>query len=260
MIRNPLRRKLHDHQMTYGMWVTIESPNVTELAVILGLDWVVVDMEHGHLDLGDVIEHVRAVRGSDTSVLVRVPEAQQGIVKRVLDIGSQGVILPLVRNAADVERGFSFGRYPPRGERGVGGERAVKWGLGSDEYLGYANDETLIIPIIETRDAADHIEEILAVDGLEAVLFGPADLSASHGFLGQWEGPGLAQQILDMRAKAAARGIASAIMARSIADSILRRDQGFNMVALGADMGLMIRALGENLVQLGRPAVPRLIF
>lgn len=260
MIRNPLRKKLQDRQTTYGLWVTVESPNVTELAVTLGFDWVVVDMEHGHLDYREVMEHVRTVRGSQTPVLVRVPEVQQSTIKRALDIGAHGVLLPLVRNRADAERGFRFGRYPLRGERGVGGERAVKWGLGFDEYLSYANEETLIIPIIETRDAAENIDDILGVAGLEAIFFGPADLSATYGHLGQWEGPGLADKILEIRGKAAAKGIASGVMSRSLEDSLLRRDQGFNMIALGSDLGLMIRAIRENLEKLEKPVTPRLWF
>jgi len=258
MIHNPLRKKLKNRETTYGLWVTVESPNVTELAVTLGFDWVVVDMEHGHLDYREVMEHVRAVRGSETPVLVRVPEVQQSTIKRALDIGAHGVLLPLVRNRADVERGFGFGRYPMRGERGVGGERAVRWGLGFDEYLSFANEETMIIPIIETRDAAEDIDEILGVEGLEAILFGPADLSATYGHLGQWEGPGLAEKILEIRAKAAAKGIASGVMSRSLEDSLLRRDQGFNMIALGSELGLMIRAICENLEKLGKTVTPRL--
>jgi len=260
MIRNPLRKKLQNRETTYGLWVTLESPNVTELAVTLGFDWVVVDMEHGHLDYREVMEHVRVVRGSETPVLVRVPEVLQSTIKRALDIGAHGVLLPLVRNRADVERGFRFGRYPMRGERGVGGERAVKWGLGFDEYLSYANEETMIIPIIETREAAENIDDILEVAGLEAILFGPADLSASYGHLGLWEGPGLAEKILQIRAKAAAKGIASGVMSRSLDDSLLRRDQGFNMIALGSELGLMIRAIRENQEKLGKTVTPRLWF
>jgi 2-keto-3-deoxy-L-rhamnonate aldolase RhmA len=260
MSRNPLRQKLQNKWTTYGLWITIESASITEVAVTLGFDWVVVDMEHGHLDFREVMEHVRAVRGSETPVLVRVSEVQQSTIKRALDIGAHGVLLPLVRNRADIERGFRFGRYPMRGERGVGGERAVKWGLGFDEYLSYANEETMIIPIIETRDAVENIEEILAVEGLEAILFGPADLSATYGYLGQWEGPGLADKILEIRSKAAAKGIASGVMSRSPEDSLLRRDQGFNMIALGSDLGLMIRAIQENLRKLDKPVTPRLWF
>jgi 2-keto-3-deoxy-L-rhamnonate aldolase RhmA len=260
MIRNALRGKLKAGQTTYGIWVTLESPSITEIAVTLGMDWVVVDLEHGHLDFRELLEHVRVVRGSGTSVIVRVPDIQQGTIKRALDTGSHGVILPVVRSRADVEQGFSFARYPMKGIRGVGGERAVKWGLGFTDYLDCANEEILVIPLIETRDAAECIDDILAVPGLEAIFFGPADLSASHGYLGQWEGPGLAEKILEIRAKAAAKGIAAGVMARSVDESLKRRDQQFGMVAIGPDTGLMIRAIQENMARLGRPAVPRLWF
>ena len=256
MIQNPLRRKLQNKQTTYGLWVTLESPNVTEMAVALGFDWVVVDTEHGHLDFREIMEHIRVVRGTETSALVRIPEVQQGTIKRVLDIGAHGVILPMVGTRADVERAFRFGRYPPRGVRGVGGERAVKWGLEFDEYLHYANEETLLIPLIETQEAAENIDQILDVPGIEAIFFGPADMSSSRGFLGQWESPGVAEKILEIQTKAATKGIASGILSRSVDESIKRRDQGFEMIALGADVNLLIRAVRENFAKLGRGPKP----
>lgn len=260
MMKNPLRRKLKSGETTYGAWVTLESPSVTEIAVMLGVDWVVVDMEHGHLDFHDVVNHLRVLRGTGVSPLVRVQEVQQGFVKRALDLGAHGVILPMVYNQADVRRGLSFGRYPPQGVRGIGGERAVQWGLGMEEYIRCANEETLIIPLIETRQAVADIDAILAVEGLEAIFFGPADLSATSGFAGQWEGPGIAEKILDARARAAAKGIASGIVARNVAESLCRRDQQFRMVSIATDATLLIRALRENLEAVGRSAPPQLWF
>ena len=260
MARNWLRERLRTGQTTYGLWVTLESPTVTEIAVALGLDWVCVDTEHSHLDYREVMEHVRAVRGSETTVLVRVPEIQQSTVKRVLDIGAHGIVLPLVRTREDVERGVSFARYPPVGVRGVGGQRAAQWGLGSAEYLHYANDEILVIPLIETPEAVRDIDSILDVPGLEAIYFGPADLSASLGYLGQWEGPGVADMILDVRARAAARGIASGIIAKSLDDGVRRRDQGFGMIGLGSDTSLLIRSIGEALEKWRGRSEPRLWF
>jgi 2-keto-3-deoxy-L-rhamnonate aldolase RhmA len=252
MAKNPLRARLQQNETTYGLWVTLESPTVTEIAVALGLDWVCVEMEHGHLDYREAMEHVRAVRGSLTAALVRVPEIDRSAVKRALDLGAHGVLLPLVRGPEDLERGMRFGRYPPRGERGVGGERAVRWGLALQEYVRDANEETLILPIIETREAAETIDAILAVPGLEAIFFGPADLSASHGYLGEWEGPGIAERILAIREAAAARGIAAGVLSRGPEDLLRRRDQGFRMIGLGADTGLLIRSLREALGTVGR--------
>ncbi|MCW3095562.1 MAG: 2-dehydro-3-deoxyglucarate aldolase [Chthonomonadaceae bacterium] len=250
-MRNPLRRRLRDRETAYGLWVTVESPSITECAVALGLDWVCIDMEHGHQDFSEVINHLRAVRGSDTAALVRVPGIEMSAVKRALDMGAHGVIVPYAQNSAEVETAFRYGRYPPRGLRGVSGDRAVQWGLGAADYLACADEETLIIPLIETRGAVEEIDAILETPGLEAIFFGPADMSASYGFLGEWEGPGIAERILDVRARAEAKGIAAGILARSVEDSVQRRDQGFRLVALGADMSLLIRALRANMAALG---------
>lgn len=250
-MRNPLRRRLQNRETAYGLWITVESPSITECAVALGLDWVCIDMEHGHQDFNEVIQHLRAVRGSDTAALVRVPGIEMSAIKRALDMGAHGVIVPYAQTSAEVETAFRYGRYPPRGVRGVSGDRAVQWGLGAADYLACADEETLIIPLIETRGAVEEIDAILETPGLEAIFFGPADMSASYGFLGEWEGPGIAEQILDVRAAAEAKGIAAGIMARSVEDSVQRRDQGFGMVALGADMSLLIRALRANMAALG---------
>jgi|SRR5579859_5398047 len=260
MTRNKLRGRLQAGETSYGLWVTLESPTVSEIAAALGLDWVCVDMEHGHLDYADVLAHLRAVRGSDTSVIVRVPDTNISALKRVLDAGAHGVILPLMRTADDLELGFRYGRYPPRGVRGVGGERAVTWGLGTQEYLSFADQETLIIPLIETRQAVDNIDALLAVPGLEAIFFGPADLSASQGYLGQWEGPGVAEQILSVRAQAAARGIGAGIMCTSVEDGLRRRDQGFRMIGLGSDAALLIRSVNEALLALRGQTEKHLTF
>ncbi|RAP77926.1 HpcH/HpaI aldolase family protein [Paenibacillus montanisoli] len=245
--RNHLRRKWQEGKQTAGLWVTMDDPSITEIAVTLGLDWVTIDMEHGHLDFKDVMGHIRVVRDSETAVLVRVHDIEQGLIKRALDMGAHGVLLPLVREKQDLEAGFLFGRYPHQGVRGIGGERNVKWGLGMEEYLSYANEETLIIPLIETREAAENIDDILGVPGLEAIFFGPADLSASHGFLGQWEGPGMAELIVDIRDKAKAKGISAGVMTIDAADAVKRREQGFDMIGLGSDGGLMIRSVRHSL-------------
>jgi 2-keto-3-deoxy-L-rhamnonate aldolase RhmA len=260
MALNRLRDRLHRNDTSYGLWITMESPTLTEIAGTLGVDWVCVDMEHGHLDFREVMEHVRAVRGSETTVLVRVPEIQRDCIKRVLDIGAHGVLLPLVRTRADVERGMNYGRYPPQGERGVGGERAVKWGLGFREYLEHANDETLIIPLIETVESVDNIDTVLTVPGLEAIFFGPSDLSTGYGYLGEWEGPGVAEKILAIQRQAAAMGIGAGVMATTLDDGVRRRDQGFSMIGLGSDAGLLIRSINQAFERLRGHTVTHLWF
>lgn len=241
--KNPLRKLVAGNKSTFGLWVTLESATVTEVAAEIGVDWIVIDMEHGSLDYRDVLNHLRAAKGSDMAVLARVPETSVSTIKKCLDLGVHGILLPLVRTAADLEEGFGFARYPTLGLRGIGGERAVRWGLRMEEYLGCANEETLVIPLIETADASRNIESILAVPGLEAIFFGPADLSASFGHLGVWEGPGIAEEILRIADLANSKGIHTGIVGVSFEDVMLRQSQGFRMIGLGSDAGMIIRQL-----------------
>jgi 2-keto-3-deoxy-L-rhamnonate aldolase RhmA len=244
---NSLKPKLARGELTLGLWVTLESPAITEIAVTLGLDWVVIDCEHGSLDFKEVVEHIRATRNSATTPLVRIPETTPGIIKRVLDLGAHGIIVPQVNHAADVEMAVRYAKYPPVGIRGVGGDRATLWGLGLASQTAIANQETMVIPLIETVTAGQELGAILAVGGIDAVYLGPADYSASAGYLGQWEGPGVAEALLEFNAKVRSRGLATGIMATGIDDSRRRRDQGFQMIGLGSDTGLLIRSLATAL-------------
>jgi len=192
--RNLLKEKLASGIAAAGLWITIESPHLTELAGTMGFDWVVIDAEHGHLDFKEILEHLRALRGSPTTPLVRIPEISGGFIKRVLDLGAEGILVPQVTSAQDVTAAVGFAKYPPWGMRGVCADRATQWGANLKAYTECANDEILVLPIIETVAAADAIEDILAVTGVDAMIFGPADFSASMGHLGQWEGPGVAKR------------------------------------------------------------------
>jgi len=247
-----LKQKLARGETTLGLWVTLEAPTITEIAVTLGLDWVCIDTEHGHLDFKEVLEHVRVTRQTTTTPLVRVQEIEQGLIKRVLDIGAAGILVPQVTSAAEVEQAVRFAKYPPRGVRGVGGERATRWGLGLRDCTRTANEETLVIPLVETVAAGEAIDAILAVPGVDAIFFGPADYSASAGYLGEWEGPGVAERLLSIKERIRARGLACGIMSTDVKNAVARQQQGFQLIGIGADTGLLIRAALEALKALGR--------
>ena len=246
-LHNPLRRKLKANETTFGMWVTLEAPTVSEIAAEMGVDWICVDMEHGSLSYRDVLNHLRAAKGSDMAVLARVPTTSVDTVKRCLDLGVHGVLLPLIRTADELRDGFNFARYPTLGARGLGGERAVRWGMALESYVEAANEETLVIPVIETKEASANIAGILSVPGLEAIFFGPADLSQSFGHLGVWEGPGIADDIVRMTGLARQRNIAAGVIGTNADDIELRQRQGFRMIGLGSDAGMILRQLGTQL-------------
>jgi 2-keto-3-deoxy-L-rhamnonate aldolase RhmA len=250
------RAKLAADEPVYGLWITLESASLTDMAVALGLDWVVIDAEHGHLGWKEINEHVRAGLRSDTVVLVRLAERSTSLTKRVLDIGADGVVIPWVESVEDVENAILDCRYPPEGRRGIGGERATAWGQSIVEHTEHANEYVLVVLLIDRVDAAPNVGAMCAVDGVDVFLFGPADFSASAGFRGQWEGPGVADQILELKETIRAAGKQCGLITKSIEDLQQRRDQGFRMIGVGSDTGLFLRSLHESLKAVDRDRMP----
>ena len=247
-----LRRKLAANVPVYGMWVTLESPTVTEMAVALGLDWVVIDAEHGHLDWKEIVEHLRATVRSDTVALVRVAELNGSLIKRALDIGADGIVIPWIETAEQLKQAVAYSRYPTDGLRGIGAERATCWGQCFVEHATEANEHVLVVPIIETVATARQVPLMCQVDGVELLWFGPADYSSTAGYRGQWEGPGVAEQILKMKDIIRKAGKHCGTIATSIENLHERRTQGFSAIGLGMDTGLLLRSLKSALAAVGR--------
>ncbi len=252
-MKNHLKHKLQNRDLTLGMWVTLESASISEIATVMGLDWILIDAEHGHLGLKEIMEHVRATRNTETTPLVRIEEIEEGNIKRILDIGAEGILVPQVRTAEDVANIVRYAKYPPTGIRGIGAERATRWALGIQGYTATANENTLVIPMIENMDAVNNYESILKVPGIDAIFFGPHDLAASCGYLGEWGHPKVMEQISSMCRAAEAAGLPTGIMTANPAEARERRKEGFNMLAIGIDTVLMVRAAQEMMESLDRP-------
>ena len=250
------RSKLAADECVYGVWVTLESPSVTEIAVALGFDWVVIDAEHGHLDWKEILEHIRATVRSDTVALVRLAERDTALSKRALDIGADGVVIPWVETVEQLQAAISDCRYPPEGRRGIGGERATVWGQCLAEHTAEANDHVLVVPMFESVAAAKAVPELCQVDGTDLFFFGPADHSSSAGYRGQWEGPGIAEQILQSKDTIRHAGKHCGVIGTSISDLLSRRGQGFQMLGVGSDAGLLLRSLHGSLKAVGRDRLP----
>ena len=251
-----LRQKLNQNEPIYGLWVTLESASITEMAVALGLDWVVIDAEHGHLDWKDINSHIRAALRSDTVVLVRIAERSTILSKRALDIGADGIMIPWMEKVEEVEEAVRDCRYPPEGRRGIGGERATAWGQCLSEHAAEANENVLIVPLIESVNAIPNVATMCEVDGIDLVFFGPADFSSTAGFRGQWEGPGVAEQILSLKDTINAAGKHCGVVSTSNQNLTDRLDQGFRMLALGTDSGLLLRSLHQSLQEVDRDRLP----
>lgn len=241
---NPFRQllKAAGAHPPVGTWLTSASPIVAEAIGHSGLDWGVVDMEHSPLDMMDLVHMLQALACTKMLTIVRVPWNDAVMVKRVLDAGACTVMFPFVQSAEEASRAVAATRYPPQGVRGMTSmSRATRFGTVANHV---ANAKSLIGVIVqlETLHAVHCLEEIAAVDGVDGLFLGPADLAASMGHAGQSGHP----SVMDVMAKAAQRCKAIGMPVGTIGGSpevvAQYRAAGFDYVAVGSDIGLMMQA------------------
>ena len=182
-----LKQKLKNNKLTIGSWITIGHPSVVEIMSSAGFEWLVVDMEHTSIDLTTAHNLIATIQANGMKALVRVSKNEEVIVKRILDMGADGIVVPMVKSRADALEAIDYAKYPPVGKRGVGLFRAQKYGIGFDEYKKWVNEELVIIAQIEHYEAVENIEEIITTDGIDGVIIGPYDLSGSLGYPGEYD-------------------------------------------------------------------------
>lgn len=185
MKSNPVKQALLERRLTTGSWLQLGHPGIAEILARAGFDWLAADCEHGDIDELQFAAQARAMAASGTVPLVRVRENDTLEIRRVLDLGAQGVIVPLVNTAEDARRAVAAAKYPPQGVRGFAFHRGNGWGVDFDDYVKNANNEIAVVVMIESKTAVDNIDAILAVDGVDGVFIGPYDMSGSYGIIGQ---------------------------------------------------------------------------
>jgi 4-hydroxy-2-oxoheptanedioate aldolase len=229
-----------------GIWVCSGSPLVAEICAGSGMDWVLIDMEHSPNGLESVLTQLQAVAGYPVTPVVRVPIGDVVTIKQVLDLGAQNLLVPMVSSRTDAEAVVAAVRYPPRGSRGVGSAlaRSARWNR-VDGYLRNADDHVSLFVQIETAAGVEAAAEIAAVDGIDGVFFGPADLSASMGHLGQPAHPEVLKAIDAGIATVLAAGKAPGIIDTDPAVSERYLKAGALFVAVGVEADLLIRAASE---------------
>lgn len=184
---NILKQKLHRQEITVGSWITLGHTSVAEIMAKAGFEWLVVDMEHSVITLDIAQQLIQVIEGCGVTALVRVGENNPNIIKRVMDAGAQGVIVPMVNTKEQAKAAVSAVKYPPSGTRGVGLARAQGYGARFDEYAATVNEESIVIVQIEHIDAVNNLEAILSVNGIDACIIGPYDLSGSLGMPGDFD-------------------------------------------------------------------------
>lgn len=235
-------------ETAHGCWLSLPGPHTAEAVARTGFDYACIDMQHGMSDYSDALSMLQVLeRGPATSV-VRVPWNEPGIIGRMLDAGALGVIVPMVNSVAEAEAATRACRYPPRGARSYGPIRAgIQYG---PDYYGGANDRVICIPMIETVQAVEALDDILAVPGVDAIYVGPADLSLSLGLepRNNDEHQSFTEAIEHIAATAAAAGVIPGIHANA-ALAPTRREQGYRMITVGADNLALRTGLARDLQQ-----------
>jgi len=182
-----LKQKLKNNQLSIGSWITIGHSAVIDIMASAGFEWLVIDMEHTSIDLTMAHTLISTIQANGIKALVRVSKNEEVIIKKVLDMGADGIIVPMIKSKADALEAIDYAKYPPVGKRGVGLFRAQNYGLSFDKYKKWVDEELVIIAQIEHFEAVNAIEEIITTDGIDGVIVGPYDLSGSMGYPGEYD-------------------------------------------------------------------------
>lgn len=231
--------KARSGECALGGLVTFTDPSVTELVAEAGFDWVFIDGEHGVMDRNSAMLHLMAVRGTDCASFYRVPACDHTEIKRVIDFGPAGIIVPMIMNADDARRAVEAMRYPLEGTRGCGLRRCVGYGAKEiDEYWEMAKHEPLVVLQIEHIEAVRNIDSILGVPGIDAILVGPYDLSASMGKSRQWYDPEVAGTYDYVARKVKEAGL---LLGASLdSEYAAWKKRGVDFIAIRCDYGAMM--------------------
>jgi len=246
---NHFKRAITSGKTPIGAWLMSGAPSTAEALGCVGFDFLVVDMEHTPIDTPQMIGILQAIAGTPAQAVVRPPWNDMVMVKRAMDAGAQSLLFPFVQNAEEAKRAVASTRYPPQGVRGVAGaHRGARYGTIPD-YLKRANAEICVIVQIETLPALAKLEEIAAVPGVDSIFVGPADLSASMGFLGDIGNPAVHEKLKGaaQACKRLNKPVGIIGMNADIAGKFV--EYGFSWVAVGSDIAYVVSRGQEYLAK-----------
>lgn len=250
-MRNTVRAALRERVPSVGSWIQFGHTGIAEVMAQAGFPWLVIDLEHSVIGIADVQPLIQVIELSGSCPLVRLSSNDPVQAKRVLDAGAHGVIVPSVNSAADAREAVAAVKYPPHGIRGVGLARAQGYGARFGAYLEEANEYSIVVPMIEHRQAVDDIEAIARTPGVNAVFVGPYDLSASYGVAGEMHHPLMRDAMARLLKATTEAGISAGLHVvhppvRQVAERIA---EGFNFVAYGTDMLFLVSQAREAAAQ-----------
>lgn len=252
MLTNPVRARLRAGEPSLGSWLTIPSAVSARYMAQLGFEWLTVDAEHQPIGIETAAQMFAAIAANGTAPLARVPWNTGENIKRVLDCGAWGIVVPMVNTRAEAEAAVAAAKYPPLGVRSVGGGlHAISFQTDSSTYYARANEETLVVLQAESPAAVENAEEILSVPGVDAVFIGPNDLLCQMGMTPKMESdaPQFVAALEHIRKTAQKYGVASGIHTADHEAAARRIREGFRFVAMASDARFM---LAEGRAQLAK--------
>lgn len=233
---NRLKAKLAAGNVCLGGTITLNSPVVAELWSRVGFDWLWFEMEHTPLSVDAVNTMLAVTNGSEVGTIVRVPWNDATLIKRVVDTGPDGILIPQINTRAEAEAAVRAMKYPPLGERGAGLARAQGYGLAMGEYYRSANSDVMTLMMIEHIKGVENIDEILAVPGVDGIMIGGLDLSGSMGLLGQGDHPAVEEAIQKVLAACAKAKIPCGTVDLDPDSAKRRIEQGFTLLIVALDV------------------------
>lgn len=251
---NPFKQALARGEFQAGLWLALADPYAAELCAGSGFDWLVLDAEHAPNDLRSLLSSLQSIAPYPSHPVVRLPHGDTALIKQVLDLGASTLLIPMVESASQAQQLVRAMRYPPLGIRGVGSgiARSSRW-TRYEDYLQQANGNVCLLVQVETRQALEQAGGIAAVEGVDGVFIGPADLSASMGYLGQPAHPEVVAAIEDAIQVIRKAGKAAGLLCSD--EALARRyiAQGATFVAVGADTTLLAQAMAALAGKFGVP-------
>ncbi|MFW6048308.1 MAG: HpcH/HpaI aldolase family protein [Candidatus Natronoplasma sp.] len=246
---NSLKDKFRNDELTLGTWISVQHPDIVEMLSSLPFDWLMFDMEHSPATIQSLQKMLPALDGTDITPFVRVPWNDIVHIKRVLDIGFEGVLVPYVNTKKEAEKAVKACRYPPEGLRGVGPRRACMYGKQDvKDYFDNFEKEDLIVGIqIETSTALDNVDEILSVEGIDLALVGPMDLSANLGVFGDYDHPKFKEAIDKVLTACEKEDITPGAFATDVDQMKKQIEKGFRFVSIGLDYSVLLDAYSKIL-------------
>lgn len=240
--KNAFKAALREGRIQIGLWSSFADASVAELLAGCGYDWMMFDTEHSPFGAPEVIALLRTVAPYPVTSVVRPGWNNPVEIKKLLDAGAQTLLIPYIQNADEARAAVSAVTYPPKGTRGVSGiTRATRYGTVA-EYAERANEELCLLLQVETREALDNLDEIAAVEGVDGIFFGPADLAASFGYPGKPSHPEVKTAILDGIRRLTKRGVPAGILSLDQAFLHEAKEAGAIFIAADIDSGLLRRA------------------